>query len=98
MDGRDRRHHGRLAHRHPLFYAGAAPGGVSCFWWLPFWVTESLARLRATRIVVAHRLSTVMSADRIIVMRDGRVVESGRFDELIGRGGLFSDFAARQQG
>jgi ABC-type bacteriocin/lantibiotic exporter with double-glycine peptidase domain len=61
-------------------------------------VTESLTRLRATRIVVAHRLSTVMSADRIIVMRDGRVVESGRFDELIGRGGLFSDLAARQQG
>ena len=61
-------------------------------------VTESLARLRATRIVVAHRLSTVISADRIIVMRDGRVVESGRFDELMGRGGLFSDLAARQQG
>ena len=61
-------------------------------------VTESLARLRATRIVVAHRLSTVISADRIIVMRDGRVVESGRFDELMGRGGFFAALAARQQG
>jgi ABC-type bacteriocin/lantibiotic exporter with double-glycine peptidase domain len=60
-------------------------------------VTESLARLRATRIVVAHRLSTVISADRIIVMRDGRVVESGRFDELMGRGGVFHAIAARQQ-
>lgn len=59
-------------------------------------VTESLARLRATRIVVAHRLSTVMSADRITVMRDGSVVESGRFDELMGRGGFFSALAARQ--
>jgi ABC-type bacteriocin/lantibiotic exporter with double-glycine peptidase domain len=60
-------------------------------------VTESLGRLRATRVVIAHRLSTVMSADRIIVMRDGRVVESGAFTELMGRNGFFSHLAARQR-
>jgi ABC-type bacteriocin/lantibiotic exporter with double-glycine peptidase domain len=59
-------------------------------------VTASLGRLRATRIVIAHRLSTVMAADRIVVMRDGAIVESGRYDELLAGGGLFSEFAARQ--
>jgi ABC-type multidrug transport system fused ATPase/permease subunit len=46
--------------------------------------------------VVAHRLSTVQHADRIFVMEGGSVVEEGRFDELIARGGLFSQLAARQ--
>lgn len=59
-------------------------------------VTTSLGRLRATRIVIAHRLSTIMSADRIVVMRDGAIVESGRYDDLISGGGFFSEFAARQ--
>jgi ABC-type multidrug transport system fused ATPase/permease subunit len=60
-------------------------------------VTESLGRLRSTRVVIAHRLSTVMSADRIIVMRDGRVVESGAFTELMSRNGFFCHLAARQR-
>jgi NHLM bacteriocin system ABC transporter ATP-binding protein len=59
-------------------------------------VTASLGRLRATRIVIAHRLSTVMAADRIVVMRDGAIIESGHFDELIRQGGFFAAFAARQ--
>ncbi|WP_326812908.1 NHLP bacteriocin export ABC transporter permease/ATPase subunit [Streptomyces scopuliridis] len=40
-------------------------------------VTESTRQLRATRLVIAHRLSTVMDADRVLVMADGRVVEQG---------------------
>ena len=55
-------------------------------------------RLRATRIVVAHRLSTVISADRIIVMQEGRVVESGAFENLMSGAGPFSQLAARQRG
>lgn len=59
-------------------------------------VTESLEAMGITRIVVAHRLSTVQHADRILVMQGGSVVEEGRFDELMERNGLFSQMAARQ--
>jgi subfamily B ATP-binding cassette protein MsbA len=56
---------------------------------------EDLAENR-TVICVAHRLSTLRSMDRILVLQRGRVVESGRFDELLARGGLFAGMAARQ--
>ena len=59
-------------------------------------VSESLARLKATRIVIAHRLSTIAGADRIYVMDGGRVIESGTYRELLERGGLFARLAARQ--
>ncbi|ONG53152.1 NHLP bacteriocin export ABC transporter permease/ATPase subunit [Pseudoroseomonas deserti] len=59
-------------------------------------VTESLDRLNATRLVIAHRLSTVVHADRILVMKDGRIVESGSFSELMERGGVFRELAERQ--
>ncbi|HEX6160284.1 MAG TPA: peptidase domain-containing ABC transporter, partial [Thermoanaerobaculia bacterium] len=48
-------------------------------------VLEELERLRATRLVIAHRLSTVMRADRILVMEGGVVVEEGRHEELLAR-------------
>ena len=59
-------------------------------------MTQSLERLRTTRIVVAHRLSTVERADRIFVLDGGRLVESGTFAELVAGDGLFSRMARRQ--
>jgi ABC-type bacteriocin/lantibiotic exporter with double-glycine peptidase domain len=59
-------------------------------------VSDSLGALNVTRIVIAHRLSTVREADRIIVMEAGRIVQSGSFAELSEVKGIFSDFAQRQ--
>jgi ATP-binding cassette, subfamily B, bacterial MsbA len=49
-----------------------------------------------TVICVAHRLSTLAAMDSLIVLEKGRIVESGGFDELLRRGGVFADMAARQ--
>ena len=59
-------------------------------------VTKSLESLKATRIIVAHRLSTIRNCDRIIVMDSGRIVESGTFDELVAKGGIFYTLVQRQ--
>ncbi|MGK7876544.1 MAG: NHLP bacteriocin export ABC transporter permease/ATPase subunit [Xenococcaceae cyanobacterium] len=59
-------------------------------------VTESLDRMNTTRIVVAHRLSTIRNADRIYVVEAGRVVQVGNFDELASQEGLFARLVARQ--
>ncbi|WP_037775427.1 NHLP bacteriocin export ABC transporter permease/ATPase subunit, partial [Streptomyces pristinaespiralis] len=60
-------------------------------------VIESTRRLDATRIVIAHRLSTVMDADRVIVMEEGRVVEEGRpADLLADAGGRLHGLVRRQ--
>lgn len=59
-------------------------------------VAESLLRLKATRIVIAHRLSTIAKADQIVVLDGGKVVEQGRYEELIEQGGAFAELARRQ--
>ena len=59
-------------------------------------VSKSLSGLDATRIVVAHRLSTVREADRIYVFDEGKIVESGRYDALMRAGGTFAKLAKRQ--
>ncbi|MBQ9365688.1 MAG: ATP-binding cassette domain-containing protein, partial [Schwartzia sp.] len=59
-------------------------------------VTESLKKLNATRIVVAHRLSTIQDCDRILVMERGRIAENGTFDELLAKDGLFAQLVKRQ--
>ena len=46
-----------------------------------------------TTFVIAHRLTTVREADQILVMKAGRLVEQGRYDELIAKGGLFAELA-----
>jgi ABC-type multidrug transport system fused ATPase/permease subunit len=59
-------------------------------------VIESLRRLSATRIMIAHRLSTMTHADRILVLDHGRLVQSDTFDQLLDRPGRFRDLATRQ--
>jgi ABC-type multidrug transport system fused ATPase/permease subunit len=49
-----------------------------------------------TVICVAHRLSTLKSMDKVIVLSQGRIVEQGSFDELLRKGDLFASMAARQ--
>ena len=61
-------------------------------------VQEALDRFAANRttIVVAHRLSTVRRANLILVLNQGRIVETGTHDQLIARGGLYAELAALQ--
>lgn len=60
-------------------------------------VSESVATLHATRVVIAHRLSTVREADVIVVLDRGRVVETGTYADLLAQGGVFARLAAQQE-
>ncbi len=60
-------------------------------------VSESLERLKCTRIVIAHRLSTIKQCDRIIVLDTGKIVEDGKYEELLANNGYFAELVARQR-
>jgi ATP-binding cassette subfamily C protein len=59
-------------------------------------VSKSLDQLQATRVVIAHRLSTIINCNKIIVMDQGKIVESGTYQELMKNKGIFADLAKRQ--
>ncbi len=60
------------------------------------WVTSSLAAMAMTRVVIAHRLSTVQKADLILVLHEGRIVERGTYEELMDLDRHFAALARRQ--
>jgi ABC-type multidrug transport system fused ATPase/permease subunit len=61
---------------------------------------DALGRLMhgRTTFIIAHRLSTIRHADRILVVKEGRIVEHGRHDELVGREGLYAALYRTQFG
>ena len=61
-------------------------------------VQEALTRLMRgrTSFVIAHRLSTILDADKILVLKDGRLVETGTHAELLQRGGVYHDLFQKQ--
>ena len=59
-------------------------------------VSDSISQINITRIVIAHRLFTIRNADRIFVIDNGKVAESGNFEELMAADGLFKQLAKRQ--
>ena len=59
-------------------------------------VMKNLTRLASTRIVIAHRLSTLQQADRIYVLQAGKVVQTGSFNELMEEEGVFKELVKRQ--
>ncbi len=60
-------------------------------------VTEALDSLKCTRLVIAHRLSTIKNADRILVLDKGKIIEDGKYDELIAANGFFAELVERQR-
>ena len=59
-------------------------------------IAQNLAQMKCTRITIAHRMSTIRECNRIIVLNGGRVAEEGSYDELVAKGGLFSEIIKRQ--
>ena len=60
-------------------------------------VSDSMEKLKCTRIVIAHRLSTIRECDRIIYLENGKIVEDGTYDELIAQNSRFSELVERQR-
>ena len=59
-------------------------------------VSAGIERLRGSRLLIAHRLSTVMNADRIYVLHEGRMAECGTYRQLMEKDGVFARLARRQ--
>ncbi len=60
-------------------------------------VSRNLDNLGITRVVIAHRLSTIVNADKILVLDQGKIVQSGTYSELASRPGLFKELIERQE-
>ena len=60
-------------------------------------VSQALEDMGCTRIVIAHRLSTIQGCTRILVLDKGKIAESGTYDELIRKDGIFAELVARQR-
>lgn len=60
-------------------------------------VSDSLNRMKCTRIVIAHRLSTIRECDRILVLDNGKIIEDGNYEELVSQNGFFAELVRRQQ-
>ena len=60
-------------------------------------VSDALAELKCTRLVVAHRLSTIRGCDRILVLDQGRIAEEGDYETLLARKGVFANLVERQR-
>ena len=60
-------------------------------------VTSTISRLGMTRVVIAHRLSTVQDVDQIIVLDQGRIAESGDYASLMAAKGIFAELVTRQE-
>ncbi len=63
-------------------------------------IQESLNHLdfEATKIIIAQRISTTKNADKIIILKDGRIIEEGTHDELVAKGGYYSELVELQTG
>jgi len=59
-------------------------------------ISHNIAKLKSTRIIIAHRLSAIKNADKIYVLDKGHLVQSGNFNELMSMPGIFADLAKRQ--
>jgi ABC-type multidrug transport system fused ATPase/permease subunit len=60
-------------------------------------VLENIYKINCTQIVIAHRLSTIKSCDRIIVLKNGKLVETGTYEELIDLDGEFAKLAKNKR-
>ena len=60
-------------------------------------VSDALDEMGCTRIVIAHRLSTIKNCDRILVMDNGKIIESGKYDDLMALNGFFTELVKRQK-
>ena len=60
-------------------------------------VSDALEKLKCTRIVVAHRLSTIRHCSRIIVLDKGKIIEDGTYDQLVEKKGFFAELVERQR-
>jgi len=80
-----------LAHKPAIFVLDEATASIDPF--TEYQIQQALALIlkRSTSILIAHRLSTVKSADRIIVLDHGAIIEEGNHHELLGRGGHYAE-------